>query len=110
VVLPKPAGAQISVSGASLTSIRSMSRARSTGVWGALGGENLLICGPFTGLGLGRGMGASRTQRQPMLRRCPDRVNAKGGQPHDRELLASPVKTGRRRSRVSVIFRSSGQE
>ena len=30
---------------------------RSTGVWGALGGENLLICGPFAGLGLVRGMG-----------------------------------------------------
>jgi len=33
-----------------------MSRARSTGVWGALGGENLLICGPFAGLGLVRGI------------------------------------------------------
>ena len=26
------------------------------GVWGALGGENLLLCGPFAGLGLVRGM------------------------------------------------------
>jgi hypothetical protein len=109
VVLPKPAGAQISVSGASLASIRSMSRARSTGVWGALGGQNLLICGPFAGLGLGRGMGllvrkGSQCCDGARIVSTPREANR-----HDRELLASTVKTGRRRSRVSVISRAPGR-
>jgi hypothetical protein len=83
---------------------------RSTGVWGALGGENLLICDPFAGLGLVRGMGrlvefgAKATNAATVLRSCQRQELSR----HHRQLQSSPAETARRHSRVSVIFDPRG--
>ena len=81
-----------------------MSRARSTGVWGALGGENLLICGPFAGLGLVRGIELLVRKGGPCCDGARIVSTPREANCHHRELLALPAKTERPRSRVSVIF------
>jgi len=71
-----------------------MSRARSTGVWGALGGENLLICGPFAGLGLVGGMEFLVRKGSQCCDGYPDCVNARESNHPHRERRHRPSKPG----------------
>ena len=110
VVLPKPAGAQISVIRASLCSIRAIRGVRSTAPWGPLGGENRAAWGPFAELVLVRVGDTGRSSWDPARRFADGAAPARGCQfpanrtlprPFEGELASDPCRSD---SRNSVIF------